>query len=74
MNRYINKHYLYAVATFVLATIGGLWAWNTLSELFSLPHAQYKHILAAGVLLIIFRWTLVTNLKSCRHSERDQKV
>lgn len=72
MNRYM--HYLYAVAAFVLATIGGLWSWNTLSELFGLPHAQYKHILAAGVLLIIFRWSLVNNQKRCRHGEREQKV
>jgi hypothetical protein len=65
---------MYAVAAFILATIGGLWAWNTISELFSLPHAQYKHIIAAGLLLLIFRWSLTTSHKNCRHGEREHNV
>jgi hypothetical protein len=41
---------------FMLVSVLGLWAWNTLSELFNGPVAQYKHIVAALLLLAILRW------------------
>ena len=41
---------------FLLITVFGLWAWNTLSELYSGPVAQYKHIVTALLLLAILRW------------------
>ena len=51
-----HKGYIYAIALFVLASIAGLWSWNTLSELFNLPPAEYKHVLAAFILLLILKW------------------
>jgi uncharacterized membrane protein len=51
-----HKHYLYAIGLFLLALVTGLWSWNTLSELFNLPQAQYKHVLAAFFILLILRW------------------
>ena len=53
-NRYI-RHVSQAIGLFVLATVAGLWPWNTLSGLFSLPQAQYRHALAAFCLLFILR-------------------
>ena len=45
MQKVIVKRYVYAAGMFVLITIAGLWAWNTLSELFGGPQAQYRHVL-----------------------------
>ena len=57
MMRYINhKHFLYVTGLFLLATVAGLLSWNTVSELFNLPLAQYKHVLAAFFLLLILKW------------------
>ena len=53
-----HKRYLYAVSLYVLASIAGLWSWNTLSELFNIPQAQYRHVLAASFLLLILKWVL----------------
>jgi len=53
-----HKRYLYAVGLYVLASIAGLWSWNTLSGLFNLPQAQYRHVLAASFLLLILKWVL----------------
>ena len=50
------KHYIYAAGLTLLASIAALWSWNTLSELFNLPQAQYKHALAALVLLLILKF------------------
>ena len=47
-----------AVGAFLLLTVVGLWSWNTLSELFNLPHAQYRHAVAATALLLITGWML----------------
>jgi len=54
--RHLNiRHTLIAVGVFLTVTVTGLWSWNTLAELFGGPQAQYKHALAATVLLIILR-------------------
>jgi hypothetical protein len=52
------KRYLTAIVLFVIATVAGLWSWNTLSELFNLPQAQYRHVLAASFLLLLLRRVL----------------
>lgn len=57
------KYLVYVAGLFVLASIAGLWSWNTLAELFSLPQAQYKHVLAALFLSLILRWVL----SPCHH-------
>ena len=53
-----HKHFLYVIGLLLVASVAGLWSWNTISELFNLPQAQYKHILATFVLLLILRWGL----------------
>jgi hypothetical protein len=52
------KHATLLALTLLLATVFGLWAWNTVSELFNGPVAQYKHVVAALILLAMFRWPL----------------
>jgi hypothetical protein len=69
MHKPNDKHYLHAVALFILATIAGLWSWNTLSELFNLPAAQYQHVLAAVLLLLLLKWGRCANRHAtCRVS------
>jgi hypothetical protein len=43
---------------FLLVTVFGLWAWNTISELYNGPAAEYKHVVAALLLLAILRWPM----------------
>lgn len=52
------KYILYAIGLFLLASVTALWSWNTISELFDMPQAQYKHALAAFFLLLILKWAL----------------
>jgi hypothetical protein len=52
------KHAAKFCVTFLLITVFGLWAWNALCELYSGPVAQYKHVVAALLLLAILRWPL----------------
>ena len=58
-----------AVGVFLLLTFVSLWSWNTLSDLFNLPHAQYQHAVAAMVLLLITGWTF----RGSHHLHRDQQ-
>lgn len=53
-----HKHFLYVIGLLILASVAGLWSWNTIPGLFNLPHAQYKHALAAFSLLLIVKWGL----------------
>ena len=54
--RHLNyRKFLLAVSLFLLASVGGLWAWNTLADMFVLPEAQYRHALAGMLLLSILR-------------------
>ena len=64
-----HKRYLYVIGLFVLASIAGLWSWNTLSELFSFPLAEDKHVLATFILLLILKWSL-----SPSHRDNDLKI
>jgi len=50
-----HKSLAYGIGLLILVSLAGLWSWNTLSELFSLPQAQYRHALAALILLLILR-------------------
>jgi hypothetical protein len=52
------KHAATLCVIFLLVTVFGLWAWNTISELYNGPAAQYKHVVAALLLLAILRWPL----------------
>jgi hypothetical protein len=55
------KPYFHAVALLILTSVAGLWSWNTLAELFNLPAAQYKHVLAAIILLLFCKWGLTAS-------------
>jgi len=59
MHKVRYKRYFYGVALFILVSIFLLWSWNTLAELFSGPRAQYKHVLAALMILITLRWSFL---------------
>jgi hypothetical protein len=37
-----------------------MWSWNTLAELFNAPQAQFKHVIAALVLLLSLRWAVLS--------------
>lgn len=62
-----HKHYVMAVGLYLLATIAVLWSWNTLPELFNLPAAQYKHVLAATTLLLVFKFSVCGNHRISHH-------
>ncbi len=52
------KQCLYTISLFFIASVAALWSWNTLSELFNWPLAQYKHVLAVFILLTLIRLSL----------------
>lgn len=49
----ICLHAVYAILTFLLASVILLWSWNTISMLLDGPPAQYKHSVAALVFAYI---------------------
>lgn len=53
MNNRKARQIFHALGLMALATVATLWAWNTLAELFGLPPAHYRHVLAAFCLLAI---------------------
>lgn len=61
MHDFSYKDVVYGVSLFLLATVSGLWSWNTLADLFSWPLAQYRHAIAAFLLLLILKWVLTAN-------------
>ena len=67
----MHKHHFkkigYACLIAALASIAGLWSWNTLAEVTLLPEIKYKHIIAAIVLLLLARWTLFAPHNFRRH-------
>lgn len=57
MNTLNYKHMAIIIGVFIIATVIGLWSWNTLSALFDGPQAQYKHVLAATFMVLVMKWT-----------------
>jgi hypothetical protein len=57
-----------AAGAFTLFSVGALWSFNALSELFGGPQAQYQHAIAAIVLLLVLKWGLT------RHRGGDVKT
>ena len=49
------SHIAAVTVTFLAVTIVCLWSWNTLAGLFDGPTAQYKHVVAATLLLAVLR-------------------
>jgi len=65
-----NKHtyVLSRVVLLALVLLAGLWSWNTLAELFNAPHAQFRHMVAALVLLLSLRWVVLPG----RHANKGR--
>jgi len=65
-----NKHtyVLSRVVLLALVLLAGLWSWNTLAELFNAPHAQFRHMVAALVLLLSLRWVVLRG----RHANKGR--
>jgi hypothetical protein len=55
MNQVDIKHLLAAGLAIAAIVIAALWSWNTLAELFGAPEAQFRHVIAALVLLATLR-------------------
>lgn len=53
------KQFFYGIVFFLIASIAGLWAWNTLAELFQWPVVLYKHVVAFFILLLLVKWVLL---------------
>jgi len=58
MHHHTFRQIFIAVGALALFSILVLWSFNTLSDLFGGPQAQYKHALAAIGLLLVANWTL----------------
>ena len=58
MNTFNYKCVAIRIGAFIVATVTGLWSWNTLSALFDGPQAQYKHVLAATFMVLVMKWAL----------------
>ena len=58
MHHHTFRQIFITVGTLALFSILVFWSFNTLSELFGGPQAQYKHTLAALGLLLAANWTL----------------
>lgn len=66
-----NSHYrnmIIIIGLFLLSSVAGLWSWNTLSDLFGFPQAQYKHILAAFLFLLLVKWSVSPGRGSMFHN------
>ena len=54
------KHQYKIIITIIAALVAGaiatLWAWNTLADLFAWPAAEFRHVLAAFLLLSVLRF------------------
>ena len=61
MINFNQKNLVFVICLFLVTSVMGLWSWNTLAELLSLPEAQYKHALAAFFLLVILRLALTSS-------------
>ena len=60
MNKLDWKLVLAAIATFGVACIALLWSWNSLAELVGGPTAEFRHVVAALIILAGAR-ALLTN-------------
>lgn len=52
------KRGAFVVTSFIVTSSLALWAWNTVAGVVGAPSAQYKHVLAALLLLALMRLTL----------------
>lgn len=58
MNHLDIKHMLLAGLALFAIALASLWSWNTLAELLGAPQAQFRHAVAALVLLATLRFAV----------------
>jgi len=73
MNKFNFKSAIIIFSTLFLALVAVLWSWNTLSELFGWPHAQFKHAVAAVSIVLLGKWIATAKWKhhgnnNCDHT------
>ena len=67
MYRNAIKHLLTAFAAVAVTVLISLWSWNTLAELFGAPQAQFRHVVAAVLLLAMLRLATGRRHRAIRH-------
>ncbi len=70
MNQPDVKHLLAACLAFGLIAATGLWSWNTLANLIGAPEAQFRHAIAALLLLAILRLAMRQRRSAIRRHHR----
>ena len=63
------RHYLIAAMLFALLSAAALWSFNTIAEFHGAPAAQYKHAIAAIVLLFVVKLSLFST-RRLRHESQ----
>lgn len=63
-------HFFYAAGLLSVASIAGLWSWNTLAELSILPVAGLRHVFAVIALLLIVKALIMPRKRTARWSAR----
>jgi dolichyl-phosphate-mannose--protein O-mannosyl transferase len=69
MHKFNLKYLLMGIGLFFLLTILTLWSWNTLAQLFGLPHAQFRHLIALFFIIFILKGIFSAD----RHFDRFRK-
>ena len=57
MTHHRIRHLLVAAAWLVVAAVTALWSWNTIAELFGVPEAGIRHVVAAFALILLAKFT-----------------
>lgn len=52
------QHLTLFLGTWLAATTLLLWSWNALIDLFGMPRAEFRHALAATIIVLCLRWCL----------------
>jgi MFS superfamily sulfate permease-like transporter len=56
-------HILMFLVLLLVLPVLGMWSWNTLAGLYAGPEMQYKHALAALILLGFIKWVFSRGVK-----------
>ena len=73
MNRNRRTLIISMAALLILVPMAGLWSWNTLAELINAPQAQFKHVIAAFILLLSLRWAILPGCHGTKGRNRPQE-
>jgi MFS-type transporter involved in bile tolerance (Atg22 family) len=50
------KKWSIGIGVFVLLIMIMMWSLNTLTDLFGLPHAQFRHLVAIVIIIMSLKW------------------